>query len=140
MGISMGLTAKKNDLQGQRFLVSILERYGRAGFGFIIAFDADAATNPNVIWEQRKLGRQLLKFGVPVPSITGQWEPGDEGETKGMDDFIQKKSIEEFRQILAKSVSFEEWESSLDSSGGNESTQSKPPTPKQLARQFAEDY
>jgi putative DNA primase/helicase len=140
MSISMGLTPKKNDLQGQRFLVSILEHYARAGFGFIIVFDADAATNSNIIWEQRKLGRQLLKFGVPVRTITGQWEPGEEGETKGMDDFIQKKGIEEFRRMLVKSVSFEEWESNLDTNEGNNFTASKPPTPRQLARQLAEDY
>ena len=139
MGISMGLTAKASDLQGQRFLVAILEHYARAGFGFIIAFDADAATNPSVIWEQRKLGRQLLKFGVPVRSITGQWEPGTEGETKGMDDFIQRKGIEEFRRMLMKSVSFQEWESNLDDEGQN-FTASKPPAPRQLARQLAEDY
>ena len=140
MSISMGLTPKKNDLQGQRFLVSILEHYARAGFGFIIVFDADAATNSNIIWEQRKLGRQLLKFGVPVRTITGQWEPGEEGETKGMDDFIQKKGIEEFRRMLVKSVSFEEWESNLDTNEGHNFTASKPPTPRQLARQLAEDY
>ena len=45
-------------------------KYARAGFGFIFAFDADAATNPNVTWEQRKLGLVLLKFDVPVYSAT----------------------------------------------------------------------
>src|SRR4028118_625082 len=137
MGISMGLTAKKNDLQGQRFLVSILERYARAGFGFIIAFDADAATNPNVIWEQRKLGHQLLKFGVPVRSITAQWEPGTEGETKGMDDFIQRKGIEEFRRMLMKSVSFEEWESNLDGIEDS-SPKNKIPLPQKFGAELAE--
>ena len=140
MGITMGLTAKASDVQGQRYLVPTLEAYARAGFGFIIAFDADAATNPSVIWEQRKLGRQLLKFDVPVRSITAQWEPGTEGETKGMDDFIQKKGIEEFRRMLTKSVSFEEWESNLDTNEDQNFTASKPPTPRQLARQIAEDY
>ena len=139
MGISMGLTAKASDLQNKRYLVPTLEAYARAGFGFIIAFDADAATNPSVIWEQRKLGRQLLKFGVPVRSITAQWEPGTEGETKGMDDFIQKKGIEEFRRMLVKSISFEDWESNLDTDEKH-FTASKPPTPRQLARQLAEDY
>lgn len=139
MGISMGLTAKASDLQNKRYLVPTLEAYARAGFGFIIAFDADAATNKSVIWEQRKLGHQLLKFGVPVRSVTAQWEPGTEGETKGMDDFIQKKGIEEFRRMLVKSISFEDWESNLDDEGDNK-TASKPPTPRQLARQLAEDY
>lgn len=140
MGISMGLTAKASDVQGQRYLIPTLESYARDGFGFIIAFDADAATNPSVLWEQRKLGRQLLKFGVPVRSVTAQWEPGTEGETKGMDDFIQKKGIEEFRRMLVKSVSFEEWENNLDTDEGQNFTESKPPTPRQLARQIASDY
>jgi len=140
VGITMGLTAKASDVQGQRYLVPTLEFYARAGFGFIIGFDADVATNPNVIWEQRKLGRQLLKFGLPVRSITGQWEPGTEGETKGMDDFIQKKGIEEFRRILTKSVSFEEWESNLE--GGDESEgnrKKKAPPPQVLGAELAED-
>jgi putative DNA primase/helicase len=140
LGVSMGLTSKKGDIQGKRYLVETLEKYARAGFGFIFAFDADAATNPNVIWEQRKLGRQLLKFNVPVYSITGHWDMGSEGETKGMDDFIQKKGIEEFRRMLVKSVSFQDWESSQDSSGDWNKTASKPPTPRQVARQLAEDY
>ena len=140
MGISMGLTAKGSDVQGQRYLVPTLESYARAGFGFIVAFDADAATNPSVIWEQRKLGRQLLKFGVPVRSVTAQWEPGTEGELKGMDDFIQKRGIEEFRQILAKSVSFEEWESNQESGDGSFGKSKKQaPPPQLLGAELAED-
>ena len=108
------------------------------GFGFIIAFDADAATNPSVIWEQRKLGRQLLKFGVPVRSITAQWEPGTEGETKGMDDFIQRKGIEEFRRMLMKSVSFQEWESNLDGSEDS-SPKKKISLPQELGAELAEE-
>ncbi|MEG5048275.1 DUF3854 domain-containing protein [Microcoleus sp. B4-C1] len=138
MGISMGLTAKKNDLQNKRYLVPTLEAYARAGFGFIIVFDADAATNPNVIWEQRKLGHQLLKFGVPVRSITAQWEPGTEGETKGMDDFIQRKGIEEFRRMLMKSVSFQDWESNLDESEDS-SPKNKIPLPQELGAELAEE-
>jgi putative DNA primase/helicase len=138
MGISMGLTAKASDLQNKRYLVPTLESYARAGFGFIIAFDADAATNPSVIWEQRKLGHQLLKFGVPVRSVTAQWEPGTEGETKGMDDFIQRKGIEEFRRMLMKSVSFEEWESNLDGSEDS-SPKNKIPLPQELGAELAEE-
>ncbi|MEG5176237.1 DUF3854 domain-containing protein [Microcoleus sp. B3-D7] len=138
MGISMGLTAKASDLQNKRYLVPTLEAYARAGFGFIIAFDADAATNPNVIWEQRKLGHQLLKFGVPVRSVTAQWEPGSEGETKGMDDFIQRKGIEEFRRMLMKSVSFQEWESNLDESEDS-SPKNKIPLPQELGAELAEE-
>lgn len=139
LGVSMGLTSQKADVQNKRYLVPALEKYALAGFGFIIALDADAATNPNITWEQRKLGRQLLKFNVPVYSITGHWDMGSEGETKGMDDFIQKKGIEEFRRMLVKSVSFQDWESNLDTNE-NHKTASKPPAPRQLARQLAEDF
>jgi predicted P-loop ATPase len=109
IGVEMGLTGK--DERGKRYLIPTLEKIARAGIGVIIAFDADAATNPNINWAQLKLGRELLKFNIPVYIATGLWEMGAEGETKGMDDFIQKQRIEEFRQILARSVKFEDWES-----------------------------
>lgn len=131
MGTSMGLTAKASDLQGQRYLVPALEFYARAGFGFIIVFDADAATNKSVNWEQRKLGLQLLKFNVPVYSATGGWDAGTEGETKGMDDFIQRKSIEAFRKVLATSVTFKDWESkTFGGDGGSGGTRDRYLVPK----------
>ncbi len=120
MGVSMGLTPKASDLQGQRYLVPALESYARAGFGFIIVFDADVVTNKSVSWEQRKLGLQLSKLNVPVYSATGGWDIGMEGETKGMDDFIQCRSIEAFRKVLATSLTFKDWESqTFGGDGGN---------------------
>ncbi|WP_293280980.1 MULTISPECIES: DUF3854 domain-containing protein [unclassified Microcoleus] len=131
LGVSMGLTSKKGDIQGKRYLVETLEKYARAGFGFIFTFDADAATNPNVTWEQRKLGLQLLKFEVPVYSATGGWDAGTEGETKGMDDFIQRKSIEAFRKVLATSVTFKDWESkTFGGDGGSGGTRDRYLVPK----------
>jgi hypothetical protein len=131
LGVSMGLTSKKGDIQGKRYLVETLEKYARAGFGFIISFDADAATNPNVTWEQRKLGLVLLKFDVPVYSATGGWDAGTEGETKGMDDFIQRKSIEAFRKVLATSVTFKDWESkTFGGDGGSGGTRDRYLVPK----------
>ena len=131
LGVSMGLTSKKGDIQGKRYLVETLEKYARAGFGFIFGFDADAATNPNVTWEQRKLGLQLLKFDVPVYSATGGWDAGTEGETKGMDDFIQRKSIEAFRKVLATSVTFKDWESkTFGGDGGSGGTRDRYLVPK----------
>jgi putative DNA primase/helicase len=107
LGVEMGLTSTKGDIQGKRYLVKTLEKYARAGFGFIIAFDADAATNKAVLWAQLKLAEQLLKFKVPVYSVTGNWivEQG-----KGMDDFIQNNGADEFkREILGKAISHSEW-------------------------------
>jgi putative DNA primase/helicase len=88
------------------------------------------------------LAKQLAKFNVPVRSITGAWpaasviESGEVKNTKGMDDFIQHKGIEEFRAILSKAKLFGEGESA-DAEGEKKS---KFPSPRQLAGQIAEDY
>ena len=119
-GVENGLTGKKDDVQGKRYLIPTLEKYARAGFGFIIAFDADAAVNPFVNSAQRKLGRQLLKFNVPVYIATGNWEMGIEKETNGMDDLIQKKGIEAFRKALSAATDFKSWESKTFDEGGGD--------------------
>lgn len=140
MGVTMGLTPKGSNVQGKRYLVDVLEKYAKVGFGFIIAFDADAVTNKDVRTAERSLARQLLKFKVPVRSITGHWEPGENGSTKGMDDFIKEKGIEEFRALLVKSSLFGEDNSELDVDDEDSNKESKPPTPRKLASQIAEDY
>jgi len=122
IGVEMGLTGQKDDVQGKRYLIPTLEKYARAGFGFIFAFDADAAINPNINWAQRKLGHQLLKFNVPVYVATGNWEMGTEGETKGMDDLIQRKGIEAFRKALSAATDFKVWESKTFGSDGGDGT------------------
>ena len=114
LGVEQGLTGKARDPENQRFLVPALRKLAEAGFGFIIGFDADAATNPNVRAAEKKLAKQLAKFKVPVRSITGCWEAGPNGEFKGMDDFIQHKGIEEFRAILTKAKLFGEKESDTE--------------------------
>ncbi|MEG4577571.1 phage/plasmid primase, P4 family [Microcoleus sp. N3A4] len=135
LGVEQGLTGKARDRENLRHLVPALRRLAEAGFGFIIAFDADALTNSNIVDAERKLAKQLAKFNVPVRSITGCWEAGPNGEFKGMDDFIQHKGIEEFRAILAKAKLFDEKES--DEKGEKKS---KIPSSDAMARQIAEDY
>jgi putative DNA primase/helicase len=135
IGVEMGLTGKKSDTQSKRYLVEFLEKCARAGIGFIIIFDADAKTNPNVRKAERKLCQQLVKFDVDVYTATGAWEMGVDGANKGMDDFIQNEGIEAFRAILAKAKLFD-----ADSDDESETPQTKPPTPRQTARQLAEDY
>ncbi len=66
LGVEMGLTSGKADPQSKRYLVPTLERYARAGFGFIIGFDADCATNKAVIEAQRKLTYQLKLMNYPA--------------------------------------------------------------------------
>ena len=105
MGVSMGLTPK--DTQGKRCLIPELEKLAKSGIGLITVFDADAKTNKSVRREEEKLTKELLRFNVPVLSITGLWNIED---GKGMDDFIQDKGIEEFRRILAKAYALESHE------------------------------
>ncbi|MEG4918556.1 DUF3854 domain-containing protein, partial [Microcoleus sp. B7-D4] len=134
LGVEQGLTGKARDPENQRFLVPALRKLAEAGFGFIIGFDADAATNPNVRAAEKKLAKQLAKFNVLVRTVTGAWEAGPKEEFKGMDDFIQHKGIEEFRRILGKAKLFG------DEKEGDKPTQKKPPTPRETAAQIAEEY
>ena len=105
LGVEMGLTSARKDLQGKRYLVPSLEKFAKAGFGFIIGFDADCAKNPGVVVAEKRLSAQLKKFQAPVLSITGLWKAED---GKGMDDFIQNHEIEAFRKLLNKAFSRDE--------------------------------
>ena len=139
-GVEMGLTPSIDDPQGKRYLVPILERFARAGFGFIICFDADAATNENVLMAQLKLAHQLQKFKVPVYSVTGLWEKDQsyKNENKGMDDYIQNHGADKFRsEVLARAQAIEQWEKQFKK---DEEETKKPPTPKEIADKLAEKY
>jgi putative DNA primase/helicase len=108
LGVEMGLTPKDDDPQGRRYLVPTLERFASEGFGFIVAFDADAATNKSVRQAERTLLYQLKLFGLPLYSATGQWTV-EEG--KGMDDYIQNGGGDRFkRDVLGRAISFDAWE------------------------------
>ncbi|AFY86589.1 DUF3854 domain-containing protein [Chroococcidiopsis thermalis] len=139
LGVEMGLTSSSDDIQGRRYLVPTLERYAKAGFGFIIAFDADCATNKAVIWAQRKLAHKLKKFKIPVYSATGLWTVA---EGKGMDDYIQNHGGDRFlREVMGKVVDTEIWEKQLASLDERDSlrTQKKPPADI-IGREIGEDY
>lgn len=107
LGVEMGLTSAKDDPQGKRYLVPTLEKLAKQGFGFIIAFDADCATNSNVLKAQFKLSEALQRLNVPVYSVTGLWDVSD---GKGADDYINAHSESQFRhQIMRKAETIEEW-------------------------------
>ncbi len=147
LGVEQGLTGQAGDVEGKRFLVPVLRFLAEAGFGFIIAFDADALTNPNICIAQKKLAKQLVKFKVPVRIITGAWpaasviESGEVKNTKGMDDFIQHKGIEEFRAILVKAKLFDENDSEQDGDSEDSGKKKKQlPPPSAIAEELAEIY
>lgn len=139
LGVEMGLTSAKKDPQSKRYLVPSLEKFAKAGFGFIIAFDADCAENKFVAWAEKKLSQQLEKFNIPVLSITGLWNIED---GKGMDDYIQNQGIEEFRKILNQAFNREE---SKKQDSENSPKQEKPkkaelPPVSETAALLAEKY
>lgn len=143
LGVSMGLTPKDSDPQGKRYLVESLEKLAKAGLGFIFAFDADAVTNDNVNWEQLKLAHQLKKFNVPIYSVTGLWDAGEDGETKGMDDYIQRHGADKFKSdILPKAQKIEAWEKQFKESQASSSKKKGCDTPSadSMGRVIAEDY
>jgi putative DNA primase/helicase len=133
VGVTMGLTPRK---KGEPDLVPALKRLAEAGFNFIIAFDSDTkpATVKSVRRAEKRLAERLRAYGCDVLSVTGHWQPGENGELKGMDDFINNKEIEAFRAILMQAVPIGE---TLDT--GNKKTK-KPPTTSETATLLAEQY
>jgi putative DNA primase/helicase len=133
VGVTMGLTPRK---KGEPDLVPALKRLAEAGFNFIIAFDSDTKpkTVNSVRRAEKRLTERLRAYGCEVLSVTGLWEPGENGELKGMDDFINNKDIEAFRAILMQAAPLSE---TLDT--GNRKTK-KPPTTSETATLLAEQY
>jgi putative DNA primase/helicase len=133
VGVTMGLTPRK---KGEPDLVPALKRLAEAGFNFIIAFDSDTKpkTVKNVRRAEKRLAERLRAYGCDVLSVTGRWEPGENGELKGMDDFINHKDIEAFRAILMQAAPIGE---TLDTA--NRKTK-KPPTTSETAALLAEQY
>lgn len=140
LGVEMGLTSSKDDIQGKRYLIPTLERFAKAGFGFVIAYDADVADNNFVQQAELKLGSQLEKFSIPVLSLSGYWAV-EEG--KGMDDFITNKGIEAFREKLNKlfeeRAQDAEWVGKNFGSSGEKEKEKLPPA-NVTAAEIAEIY
>jgi putative DNA primase/helicase len=134
VGVTMGLTPRK---KGEPDLVPALKRLAEAGFNFIIAFDSDTKpeTVKSVRCQEKRIAERLRAYGCDVLSVTGHWEPGENGELKGMDDFITNKSIEEFRAILMQAAPIGE---TLDTSDNKKGKQLPPPS--LIAEDLAEIY
>jgi putative DNA primase/helicase len=134
VGVTMGLTPRK---KGEPDLVPALKRLAEAGFNFIIAFDSDTKpeTVKSVRCQEKRIAERLRAYGCDVLSVTGHWEPGENGEFKGMDDFITNKSIEEFRAILMQAAPIGE---TLDTSDSKKGKQLPPPSV--IAEELAETY
>ncbi|MFP4134285.1 MAG: phage/plasmid primase, P4 family [Halothece sp.] len=132
-GVENGLTGSKDDPESKRFLVDHLRKFAESEFGFIFAFDADCATNKNVIRAEKTLAAKLEKFNVPVYSITGTWS---EDEGKGMDDYIQNHGIEAFREKLIQAELVREKYKNNEKDGKD----NKPPLAGEIGEELAENY
>jgi len=132
LGVEMGLTGAKHNPENKRYLVPCIKKYAEAGLGFIITFDADATSNPDIHRAEKTLALTLKEYNVPVYTVTGHWNVED---GKGMDDFIQNKGIKAFRAILMKARSVD----SESRDTGDKKTK-KPPAPRETAALIAEQY
>ncbi|QDZ39820.1 DUF3854 domain-containing protein [Euhalothece natronophila Z-M001] len=133
-GVENGLTGSKDDKESKRYLVDQPRRYAELGFGFIIAFDADCATNKNVVRAEKTFATKLEKFEIPVYSITGTWSAED---GKGMDDYIQNHGIEAFREKL---IQAELVRDKYKSDNNGDGTDNKPPMAGAIGEELAETY
>ncbi|BAZ00523.1 virulence-associated E family protein [Tolypothrix tenuis PCC 7101] len=103
-GVWMGRT---KDSDGKKVLIDDIRSQIKYGIkDFIIAFDADAATNKDVIKASIELASLIIEAGATCKIATGQWTV-DEG--KGMDDFISKNGVEEMRARLEKALTLPEF-------------------------------
>ena len=130
VGVTMFLTPKA---KGEPDLVPALKRLAEAGFNFIIAFDSDKKpeTIKNVRYHELKLAKILESYGCNVRTVTGKWNYED---GKGMDDFIQNKGIEAFREILMKA------ENHSEPITPGEGKKRELPPPSRIAEELAETY
>lgn len=129
LGVWMGLTPSG---QRNRHLLPILQEYAQSGFGFIIAFDADCATNKKVVDAQTELAHALTLTGSPVRVATGLWTV-EQG--KGMDDFIKEHGAWKFTdEVLAKA---QLWEKQFSKTEVNRKLKK---SPIELGQMLAEDF
>lgn len=104
-GVEMGLTSSCKG-KVSRELVPEIERLVKAGFGFILAFDADIAYKIGVQRALYKLGKKLKQREAEV--LMASW---DEKDGKGVDDLIHRHGIEAFREVLENLIKFDDWAS-----------------------------
>ncbi|MEA5620521.1 VapE domain-containing protein [Cronbergia sp. UHCC 0137] len=96
---------------GSRVICPTLQSLIDRGYcEYIIAFDADAATKPDVIKATLELAEALSISRCTVRIATGLWTT-EQG--KGMDDFITNNGVEAMRAILESAYTLELWEQEI---------------------------
>lgn len=104
-GVWNGL--QKQDDGSRKICPTLQELINKQYLSYIITFDADCATKPDVIKAAIELAVALINAGCTVKIATGLWQ---EIDGKGMDDFISKNGADAMRAILERAYSLEAWE------------------------------
>ena len=100
-----GVTVWKSSKREITFLPQ-LEAIVWTGRSVVICFDSDAATNPDVVWAQIALSRELVARGALV--AIAALPPGKDGGKQGLDDYIVANGADALSEVLEASPSLPE--------------------------------
>ena len=136
-GVTMGLK------KGGKELVNNLAVLAVQGRPITIVFDADLAFKPGVQQALKALATVLKKKGCIVSVAIIPLEL----ESKGIDDVRVNHGEEMVKKIMADAIPYAQWLKSLEAQmgesatdGGNKKSNPKPPTPREIAAQIAEEF
>jgi hypothetical protein len=88
---------------GPRELIDDLAGLSWKGKQVYVAFDSDAATNPDVRLAERELALVLKAHGAEVRII--RLPPGPDGAKQGLDDYLIAHGADALRQLMAEAPS-----------------------------------
>jgi hypothetical protein len=102
-----GVDVWKSSKRGLAMLPS-LAKVKWDGRQVVIAFDSDAAVNPDVVRAQRQLATELLNRGA-LPGVASL-PPAKDGAKQGLDDFLVARGAESLEHLLKEAPAFPEAE------------------------------
>jgi putative DNA primase/helicase len=136
-GVTMGLK------KGGKELVNNLAVLAVQGRPITIVFDSDLAVKPSIQLALKALATVLKQKGCIVSVAIIPLEL----ESKGIDDVWAKHGEEMVKKIMADAIPYAQWLKNLEAqmsqpatSGGNQKSNPKPPTPRETAALIAEEY
>ncbi|BAZ11801.1 helicase superfamily protein [Calothrix sp. NIES-4071] len=121
-GVWQGLTSR--DGNGNKYLLPEIKAIVDAGINILIAFDADAVTNPKVLEAELAFARAIVSSGGKVRTTLTLWN-AEQG--KGMDDFIKNNGGDAFKELAQKAALLNQLENALNipTSKSNDDDKSK---------------
>src|SRR4028118_580658 len=136
-GVTMGLK------KGGKELVNNLALLAVQGRPITIVFDSDLAVKSSIQLALKALATVLKQKGCVLSVAIIPLEL----ECKGIDDVWAKYGEEMVKKIMADAIPYTQWLKNLEAqmsqpatSGGNQKSNPKPPTPRETAALIAEEY